>query len=225
MIKEKTQGFSLKDFSAAVIGVGGLGCNIAVHLAGAGIGRLLLFDSDKVSPSNLNRQFLYTQNDIGTEKVSAAKQRLKQYAPDTEIEAHLIKITKSNIPKMLKDCDIIFLAADNKEARIVISDFCAENGVPLMLGGIDGFYGNTYLYIPSYTPCPRCAGITEGKRADSNISATAGIIGSLQSALGIQYLLTKDKTAGGILTVYDSTSFSHLKIKKKNNCRFCKAIN
>ncbi len=225
MTKEKTQGFSLKDFSAAVIGAGGLGCNIAVHLAGAGIGKLILFDFDKVSPSNLNRQFLYTQKDIGTQKVTAAKESLKQYAPDTKIEAHCIKITKNNIPKMLKDCDLIFLATDNKEARIAISDFCAENGVPLILGGIDGFYGHTYLYIPSYTPCPRCAGITEGTGAESNISAAAGIIGSLQASLGIQYLLTKDKTAGGILTVYDSTSFSHLKIKKKTNCRFCKAIN
>ena len=80
MIKGKTQGFSLKKFTAAVIGVGGLGCNIATHLAGAGIGRLLLFDFDKISETNLNRQFLYTKDSIGEDKVFEAKKRLEEYS-------------------------------------------------------------------------------------------------------------------------------------------------
>ncbi|MBR3766721.1 MAG: ThiF family adenylyltransferase [Clostridia bacterium] len=223
MIKGKTQGFSLKKFTAAVIGVGGLGCNIATHLAGAGIGRLLLFDFDKISETNLNRQFLYTKDSIGEDKVFEAKKRLEEYS-ETVCKAYNIKITENNIPEELKTADIIFLAADNLEARKALTEFSEENKIPLVFGGIDGFYGKTYLYIPNITPCPECAGIIEGGKTKSNISAAAGIIGSLQAALGIQYLLTKDISLGGKITVYDSDTFSSLKIISSPKCKTCKNI-
>lgn len=224
MLKEKTQGFSLKSFTAAVIGIGGLGCNIAVHLAGAGIGELILCDFDKVSESNLNRQFLYTANDIGKEKVFASEEKLKNFSPNIDISAYNLKAEKNCIPEEFRECDIIFLAVDNKEAREVLSDFSKENDIPLMLGGIDGFYGKTYLYIPHKTPCPECAGMLEGKKAETNISAAAGIIGSFQAAVGIQYLLTNDISLGGKLTVYDKDAFSELYIKPKKQCRICKNL-
>ena len=72
MSKKETQGFSLEEFTCALIGAGGLGCNIAVHLAGAGIKELILCDDDGISPGNLNRQFLYTRDDIGEKKVFSA---------------------------------------------------------------------------------------------------------------------------------------------------------
>lgn len=224
MTKEKTQGFSLEDLCAAVIGVGGLGCSIAVHLAGAGIGRLLLFDFDKISESNLNRQFLYTENDIGKKKVFIAKKRLSEYAPDCEICAFDINLTKDNIPPELSECDIIFLAADNKSARTLMSDYAAQSNIPLMLGGIDGFYGKTYLYIPGCTPCPYCAGMTDGKKAQTNISAAAGVIGSIEASTGIQYLITKNSELGGRLTVYDCDSFGTLVIKPDKKCKLCNIL-
>ncbi len=218
MKKLGTQGFSLREFTCAVIGTGGLGCNIAVHLAGAGIKELILCDFDKVSESNLNRQFLYDTDNIGQKKADAAAEKLKKYAPDVKFTALSVKVTKDSIPDQLKKCDMIFLAADNKEARRVISDFSFNNSIPLMLGGIDGFYGKTYLYIPHKTPCPECAGMLDGKKAQTNNSPAAGIIGSLQAAIGIQYLLTKDITLAGKLTVYDKDSFSELYIKPKKQC-------
>ncbi len=216
MSKDSIQGFSLSEFTCAVIGAGGLGCNIAVHLAGAGVKKLILCDFDKISSRNLNRQFLYTVKDVGKEKVAVAKKKLEEYAPDTEISALSVKITKDNIPAQLRECDMIFLAADNSRARKAISDFSEKNNIPLMMGGIDGFYGKTYLYLPGITPSPDAAGMLDGKRALSNISAAAGIIGSLEAAVGIQYLLTKDTSLGGKLTVYDKDTFSELVIKQKN---------
>ena len=85
MNKSETQGFDISGKSAAVIGCGGLGCNIAVHLAGAGIGKLRLVDYDTVSESNLNRQFLYSIEDTGNFKAKLAAERLKKYAPNAEI--------------------------------------------------------------------------------------------------------------------------------------------
>ncbi len=213
MTKEQTQGFSLSEFTCGIIGVGGLGCNIAVHLAGGGVGKLILCDYDKVSESNLNRQFLYTLEDVGTSKVISAKKRLCAFSPDTVITAIDTKITKMCIPEELKFCDMVFLAVDNKTARKAVSSFCEENNIPLMLGGIDGFYGKTYLYLPGITPTPEKAGMLDGKKAKSNISATAGIIGSLQAVTGIQYLITKDKSLGGKLTVFDKDTFDTLTIR------------
>lgn len=213
MTKEQTQGFSLREFTCGIIGVGGLGCNIAVHLTGAGIGKLVICDYDKVSKGNLNRQFLYTPDDIGKSKVISAKNRLCTYSSDTEISAIEEKITDGNIPEELKSCAMVFLAVDNKKARKAVALFCEENKIPLMLGGIDGFYGKTYLYVPDLTPNPEKAGMLDGKKAESNVSATAGIIGSLQAAVGIQYLLTKDKNLGGKLTVFDKDNFDTLTIR------------
>ncbi len=213
MIKAQIQGFSLGEFTCGIIGVGGLGCNIAVHLIGAGIKHLILCDYDTISESNLNRQFLYKKEDIGKSKVFSAKKSLSDFSDDTAITAIDTKITESNIPDILKYCDIIFLAVDNQKARKVMSDFCEKNNIPLMLGGIDGFYGKTYLYIPCLTPTPEKAGMLDGKSAENNISATAGIIGSLQASTGIQYLLTKDHTLGGKLTVFDKDSFDTLTIR------------
>ncbi len=213
MTKEQTQGFSLGEFTCGIIGIGGLGCNIAVHLTGAGIGKLIICDYDKVSAGNLNRQFLYTPDDIGKSKVIAAKNRLCAYSPVTEISVIETKITDSLIPDELKNCDMIFLAVDNKKARKTVASFCEENSIPLMMGGIDGFYGKAYLYIPGISPTPEKAGMLDGKKAESNISATAGIIGSIQASVGIQYLLTKDKSLGGRLTVFDKDNFDTLTIR------------
>ena len=85
MNKSEMQGFDISSKRAAVIGCGGLGCNIAVHLAGAGIGELIICDFDTVGESNLNRQFLYTPSDIGKKKVFAAEKRLGEYSPRTKI--------------------------------------------------------------------------------------------------------------------------------------------
>lgn len=168
-----------------------------------------------ISESNLNRQFLYDTEDIGKEKVFTAKLKLEKYAPDVKITAVSQKITKENIPPQISRADIIFFAADNKDARKAMADFSEKSGIPLMLAGIDGFYGKTYLYIPGLTPTPREAGMLDGKKAQENNSACAGLIGSLQASCGIRYLLTKDVSYGGKLTVFDDGSFSELIIKPK----------
>lgn len=215
MNKSTAQGFSLSGKTCTVIGTGGLGCNIAVHLAGAGTQNLILCDYDNVSESNLNRQFLYTKEDIGKSKVFCAKQRLGLYAPEINITAFNIRIGKDSFPDEIKSSDMIFLAVDNLAARKAAAAYCEENNIPLMMGGIDGFYGKTYLYIPFVTPTPDEAGMLEGAPPSFNISSSAGIIGSLQASAGIQYILTKDNSLGGKLTVFDKDSFSELYIKPK----------
>lgn len=209
--KEATQGFSLKDKSALILGCGGLGCNIAVHLAGAGIGKLMLCDGDKVSYSNLNRQFLYTRADIGERKVTCARKRLKQYSPECDISAWHGEIRKPSELDFAKDCDIIFAAVDNDETRLIMKDFADKYNLPLVLGGIDGFYGMAYLYLPGKSDFPPITGKSD--KAEFSVSSTAGIIGSLQAALGIKYLLTEDESIASKILVYDETELNTLNLK------------
>ena len=210
--KEKTQGFTLSDKSCAIIGLGGLGTNVAVHLAGAGIGKMYLCDFDMISQSNLNRQFMYTADDIGSLKCQALKKRLSAYADDVSYEAINEKITDDSQIEKLRNCDIIFSCVDNNGARIVLEDFCRENNIPLVHGGIDGFYGVAYLYVPSHSLTPSEAGLCEGEKAKYNISAVAGVIGSYQASLGIQYLLTNDKAISGRILIFDDNKTDSLNL-------------
>lgn len=222
MNRKEIQGFDLKDFSALVIGCGGLGCNIAVHLAGAGIGRITLCDSDTVSEGNLNRQFLYTKYDIGKAKAPTMKSRLENYCDDTEIIAVSRKIQSMPDLESLGSFDIVFSAVDNGEAREIITEYSLKRSVPCVFGVIDGFYGMSYLFIPGSSPCIHCAGLSEKVGVSASVSSTAGIIGSLEAALGTEYLVTKNSRLGGRLLVYDSGYSDTLTIRRSEDCEICK---
>ena len=215
------QGFDISDKSAAVIGCGGLGSNISAHLVGSGVGWLHIFDFDTVSETNLNRQFLYSLPDIGEEKVFCAKKRLEKYNGQTKVIAHNIKIKSLSDLKEVKNCDIIFLAADNNETRKTVTDFCSLHRIPLVNGGINGFFGTAYLYVPGKTPCPECAGILgENDGNIISVSSTAGIIGSLEADIGLRYILNPEE-AGGVLYVFDRSEITKLKIKSNTDCKIC----
>ncbi len=215
-MKDIIQGFSIKDKSALILGCGGLGCNIAVHLTGSGIGRLYLCDFDKVSESNLNRQFLYTKKDIGKSKVLIAKKKLNLYGENTEIIAENKKICSKKDLDFALNCDILISAVDNFETRIILESFAKENNIPLILGVIDGFYGIAYLYLPNITKTPFEAGFCENTKPAFSISSTAGIIGSVEAALAIKYLLSKNTELGGKLLVYDEYKLDTLTLKNNS---------
>lgn len=222
MNKSEIQGFDVSSKSAAVIGCGGLGCNIAVHLAGAGIGKLTLVDFDSVSESNLNRQFLYTAGDIGKPKAELAAVKLKKYSPNTEITFINRKINSTEDLDEIKNCNIVFLAVDNNKTREILQNFCTENKLPLVNGGINGFYGTAYLYVPERTPCLACAGLIEKENKKAlSVSSTAGIIGALQVEIGVKYLLNTNTDVAGTLHIYDNGEINKLKIKPQKNCGIC----
>lgn len=213
--KELTQGFSLKDKSCAVIGLGGLGTNVAVHLAGAGIGKMYLCDFDTVSKTNLNRQFMYISDDIGKDKTDTLSKKLSEYAPDCDIIAVKKEIYDISDLQFANDCDIIFSCVDNNATRIITESFCSVNNIPLVHGGIDGFYGVSYLYVPSHSLTPSEAGLCEGNKAKYNISAVAGVIGSFQASLGIKYLLNKDISLSGRILIFDENKTDTLIFKER----------
>lgn len=218
MIKVDTQGFDISSKSVAVIGCGGLGCNVCIHLAGAGVGRIFVCDYDTVSESNLNRQFVYNCNDIGQKKAFAMQRFLEKYAPESKIIAVDQKIESPDDLVFAKECDIIILAVDNVKSSKIANNFCKKEGIPLCAEGISGFYGSCCLYIPGETPCIECAGLLEADRNTANISTTAGIIGSLCTSLAIKYLIG-DKSSAGRLFIYDNDEITSLKIKASKECK------
>ena len=208
--------------SVCVIGCGGLGCNVSVHLAGAGAGKIFLCDFDCVEESNLNRQFMYAFSDVGESKCQTLMKKLSLYAPKAEITAVEKKICDESDLDFAVCCDLIILAVDNNEARKVVNAFCLKNRIPLIDGGISEFYGRMYFCIPEKTPCLFCAGMISKNAKAVSVSSTAGLIGSLEASAAIKYLSSGDESMSGKIYVYDSDRFDTLPVKASAECEFCK---
>ena len=210
-IKSDIQGFDISGKSAVVIGCGGLGTNVSVHLAGAGIGRLLLIDYDCVEERNLNRQFFYTKDDTGNDKARLLAERLKAYAPEVEIDFTAGKFDNS-IPE---GYDIVIIAVDNITTRRQANDYCKNKGIPCVNGSINGFFGTAYLYLPGKTPDLEAAGcLNETGIKNKSPSTTAAIIGAFEAQLAIDYFLGKSESAGK-LYIYDNNEIKKLEIRSE----------
>ena len=210
-IKSEVQGFDISKNSAVVIGCGGLGTNVAVHLAGAGIGKLLLVDFDTVEERNLNRQYFYTPEDIGKAKCELLKSRLSSYAPDCEIEWLNKKVNEFSFAD---NYDIIIIAVDNIDTRKNVNDWCVKNKKPCINGSINGFLGFAYLFIPEKTADLEKAGcLNETDVKNQSPSVTAGLIGTFEAKLAIDYFLGNTDSAGK-LYIFDNNEIHSLCVKE-----------
>ena len=220
-LKNATQLFSINDKTVCIVGCGALGTNAAVHLAGAGVKRLYLCDFDTVSLSNLNRQFLFAKTDGGFYKCDILKERLSHYSTDTEYIPAVKKIKSAKDLAFAKDCDIILCCVDNAVGRRAVAEFSETKKIPSVYGGVDGFYGTAYLYIPHKSPCPDCAGIINDISVRSSVSSSAGIIGSMEVNLAVRYLLTNDINSAGKLFIFDGDLWDTLVIRPNSECKIC----
>ncbi len=221
-LKNVTQLFSIDEKKVCIIGCGALGTNAAVHLAGAGVKKLYLCDFDTVSLSNLNRQFLFTKNDGNFFKCKVLKERLSYYSTETEYVPIVRKISSAEDLSFAKDCDIILCCVDNAIGRRAVAEFSEAEKIPSVFGGVDGFYGTAYLYIPNLSPCPDCAGIINDISVRSSVSSSAGIIGAMEVNLALRYLLSEDKASAGRIFVFDGNLWETLIIKPSSECKICK---
>lgn len=214
---------SLRGSRALLIGAGGLGCNIAVHLAGAGVGKISVCDFDSVSQSNLNRQFLYTEADIGRFKADAAAAALAKYAADCSVTSVNIKITAENAAQAVSGFDLVALACDNIQTRLAVNRACTENKTTLLDSGIAGACGRVYLYIPGKTACLNCIMEGEKESADKRtVSAAAGAVGSFAAMTALLFL-SGAKSQAGKLILIDTVNYTTdvLSVKKSNECKIC----
>ncbi|MEB2836203.1 MAG: HesA/MoeB/ThiF family protein [Desulfurococcales archaeon] len=162
-----------------VAGLGGLGSFVALELAALGVGSLVLVDHDTVSESNLNRQVLYSQADLGLPKVYAAARRLRELRPDLAVSTHHTRITTDNAGTLIRGADVVVDALDNWASRLALADAAWEAGIPLVHGAIDGFYGQVTTVEPGKSICLHC--IAPGPappRRPPAIVTTAAIVAS-----------------------------------------------
>ncbi len=221
-LKNVTQLFCIDDKTVCIIGCGALGTNAAVHLTGAGVKKLYLCDFDTVSLSNLNRQFLFTKTDGKFLKCNVLKERLSYYSGDTEYVPVVKKIMSADDLSFAKECDIILCCVDNAVGRRAVADFSVKEKIPSVFGGVDGFYGTAYLYLPGKSPCPDCAGIINDISVRSSVSSSAGIIGSMEVNLALRYLLSEDVGSSGKIFIFDGDLWETLPIKPSSQCKICK---
>jgi len=182
----------LKSSKVAVVGVGGLGSPVAYYLASAGIGTLLLIDEQKPELSNLNRQILHWEEDLGKNpKPLSAKWKLERFNSDIKIETFLGRLTGKNIDKVLEGVDVIVDCLDNFETRFLLDEYAHRKRIPLVHGAVEGTFGQVTTIVPGKTKSLReiFPNVREKKGKFPIIGATAGVIGSIQ-AMEVIKLLT-----------------------------------
>ena len=144
--------FSEKDFNfiqqqhVILIGVGGLGCPIAQYLISTGIKHLTLIDNDNIQLSNLNRQILYNQCDLGKKKVEVAKEKLLLINKKNNINAIANMLSKENISKHLSNASLVIDTTDNWQTMLLINEYCVKNSIPLLSCSVIGYDGQVILF-------------------------------------------------------------------------------
>lgn len=146
----------LREAKFCVVGIGGLGTVIASQLATMGVGTLRIVDRDVIEISNLHRQALFNDSDIGQVKVEVAAKRLKQMNPNVNVEALPVSITDFTAPKVVEGCDVLIDGLDSVNARYSLNDACLQLNIPYVYGGAIGLLGSACTIIPNQTACLRC---------------------------------------------------------------------
>jgi adenylyltransferase/sulfurtransferase len=220
----------LQKAKVLVIGAGGLGSPALYYLAAAGVGKIGIADFDTVGISNLQRQILYSTEDLQKKKVDIAKEKLEKLNPDLCIDKYPIRIDADNIEEIIDEYDVILDAVDNFTARYLVSDCCYFKGKPLVEGAVLGFTGILTTIIPGKTPCYRCLYPKPPKEgavptcSDIGIlGMTTGTIGSLQALEAVKVILGIGEILSGRVLVFDGLdmSFRELKLDKNLKCPLC----
>ncbi|BBL64171.1 MULTISPECIES: HesA/MoeB/ThiF family protein [Methanosarcina] len=216
----------LKRATVFVAGTGGLGSPISTYLAIAGVGKIIIADFDCVEKSNLNRQFLHHERDLGREKVISAEEKLLSMNPDIKVETIKEKITDENADLIVPSCDLIIDALDNFDTRHVLNRLAVKRKIPLIHGAVAGYRGQATTVIPGKTPCLCCIFHSFKKEVFPVLGTTPGVIGSIQANEAIKYLTGQGQLLENRLLLWDgsSCSFSEISINRAENCPVCGII-
>jgi adenylyltransferase/sulfurtransferase len=189
----------LKKSKVAVIGAGGLGCPVLQYLSSCGVGTLGIIDFDVVDISNLHRQILYTENDIGKKKAIIAAQRIKQLNPHIETQIHDVLLSEENAKQILSEYDIIVDGCDNFATRYVINDICVKLNKPLVYGSILGFEGQIAVFnlngsknLRDIFPEPPNAEDVPSCSENGVLGTLPGIVGTVMAQETIKIILNKN---------------------------------
>ena len=218
----------LRNCRVLLVGLGGLGSLIAYYLTCLGIKELHIVDHDVVSISDLNRQILYTIDDLGLKKVDVASRRLRLLNPDVEIIKHDIYLNDDNAIELTKDVDIVIDALDNWKSRLILNKACILNRRVLIHGAVSDWIGQVTVVIPCRTPCLQDLYLMTRPK-DRNVvlvmPQTVGVIASIQVNEFIKYIINQGELLTGKLLIIDLLTYSKyvINLERQSNC-ICNSI-
>lgn len=214
----------LKAAKVFIAGAGGLGCPIALYLAVAGIGEIRIADQDTVDRTNLNRQVLHWERDLGTPKAGSAEAKLREANPDIRVEAFATTIDETNVRDLVAGADLIVDAMDNFPTRYLLNREALRSGVPLIHGAIRGFDGQATTIVPGKTACLECI-FPEAPPAEvfPVVGTTPGVIGAIQANEAIKYLLGREDLLANRLLLWDgmATTLETYTVERRPDCLAC----
>ncbi len=220
----------LKAGRVLIVGAGGLGSPVGLYLAAAGVGTLGLVDFDAVDVTNLQRQVLYGQSDLGRRKTDAAAERLADLNPHVRLVRHDLHLTRANALEVIRDYDVVVDGTDNFPTRDLVNDACVLLRKPYVYGSILRFEGQVSVFDGARGPCYRCLfreppppGLVPSCAEGGVLGVLPGIIGSLQALEAIKLLLGQGETLLGRLLLFDALAltFRELRLRKNPECPVC----
>jgi molybdopterin-synthase adenylyltransferase len=214
----------LKKAHIFIAGAGGLGSPIAIYLAVAGVGTITIVDMDTVDQSNLNRQILHTDRDVGRKKTVSAIEKLQELNGDITINAIDTTISGDNIGKLVGRADGIVDAMDNFPIRYLLNETAIRKNIPLFHGAIRGLYGQATTIIPGKTPCLACIfPKAPPKEVFPVVGVTPGVIGTVQATEVLKYLIHDGRLLTDRLFIWDGREACAEEIAVERNpaCPVC----
>jgi len=220
----------LKNAKVLCVGAGGLGSPALLYLAAAGVGTLGVIDFDVVDESNLQRQIIHGQSDVGRPKALSARDSIKEVNPYVNVVVHQEALTNDNVMEIFSGYDLIVDGTDNFATRYMVNDACVLLGKPYVWGSIYRFDGQASVFWAEYGPCYRCLypeppppGMVPSCAEGGVLGVLCASIGSIQVNEAIKLLTGIGEPLVGRLMIYDALEMSYrsLNIKKDPDCPIC----
>lgn len=216
----------------AVVGLGALGSSSSECIVRAGVGNVILIDRDILEISNLQRQFLYDEEDVRERlpKAVAARNRLSEINSSVHLTGRTENLHAGNIMSLLEGVHVIIDGTDNIETRYLINDYSVKNGIPWVYGGAIGTSGTGLFVLPREGPCLRCAFPTPPDTRKLGTCDTVGVLGTVpvmvgawQASMVIRYLVGARAGLGGKLLMMDlwEHGFLEPEVMRKKDCPAC----
>jgi adenylyltransferase/sulfurtransferase len=212
------------------VGAGGLGSPALMYLAAAGVGTLGIVEFDTVDESNLQRQIIHGQSDIGKSKAISAKEKIAEINPNVNVVVHEVRIDTDNVMEIFSQYDLIVDGTDNFATRYLVNDACVLLKKPYVWGSIYRFDGQASVFWAEYGPCYRCLypeppppGMVPSCAEGGVLGVLCASIGSIQTTEAIKLITGIGEPLIGQLMIYDALEMSYRKIKvrKDPKCPLC----
>lgn len=219
----------LLDAKVLIIGAGGLGSPSSIYLAAAGVGTIGMIDADRVEMSNLHRQVLHYDSDVGRPKTESAREHLEALNPDVRVVEHRTLLDSSNALEIVSQYDMVINGCDNFPTRYLVNDACVLLGKPLVDASILRFEGQATVFMPGQG-CYRCLfpeppppGMVPNCAEAGIIGALAGHMGTLQVVEAVKIILGVGKPIGGKMILYDALQgeYRTVRWRKDPHCPIC----